>query len=141
MDPNWCRNVAQDGSFHGTKDGVCTVASNHTSEASVKEEEGGGSSRTTRTTPRNTRIGFRGFRTIHIRSPPKGGLLIGRVLMVLEVVLVVLEVVLVVLEVTGPQVPWGIFQIRLSLRPDLYSPAPPIRFCHVSGCFSSVWLI
>ena len=48
------------------------------------------------------------------------------VLMVLEVVLVVLEVVLVVLEVTGPQVPWGVFQIRLSLRPDLYSPAPPI---------------
>ena len=48
------------------------------------------------------------------------------VLMVLEVVLVVLEVVLVVLEVTGPQVPWGKFQIRLSLRPDLYSPAPPI---------------
>ena len=48
------------------------------------------------------------------------------VLMVLEVVLVVLEVVLVVLEVTGPQVPWGIFQIRLSLRPDLYFPAPPI---------------
>ena len=46
--------------------------------------------------------------------------------MVLGVVLLVLEVVLVVLEVTGPQVPWGIFQIRLSLRPDLYSPAPPI---------------
>ena len=39
------------------------------------------------------------------------------VLMVLEVVLVVLEVVLVVLEVTGPQVPWGVFQIRLSLSP------------------------
>ena len=50
------------------------------------------------------------------------------VLMVLEVVLVVLEVVLVVLEVTGPQVPWGIFQIRLSLRPDLYFPAPPIVY-------------
>ena len=49
------------------------------------------------------------------------------VLMVLEVVLVVLEVVLVVLEVTGPQEPWGVFQIRLSLRPDLYSPAPPLR--------------
>ena len=32
-------------------------------------------------------------------------------------VLVVLEVVLVVLEVTGPQVPWGVFQIRLSLSP------------------------
>ena len=42
-------------------------------------------------------------------------------------VLLVLEVVLVVLEVTGPQVPWGKFQIRLSLRPDLYSPAPPIK--------------
>ena len=56
-------------------------------------------SRTTRTTPRNTRIGFRGFRTIHIRSPPKGGLLIGVVLMVLEVILVFLGMVLVVLEV------------------------------------------
>ena len=53
-------------------------------------------------------------------------MLIGGVLMVLEVVQVVLEVVLVVLEVTGPQEPWGVFQIRLSLRPDLYSPAPPI---------------
>ena len=77
-------------------------------------------SRTTRTISRTTR-------TIHIRSPPRGGLLIGWVLMVLEVVLVVLEVVLVVLGVTGPQVQWGKFQIRLSLRPDLYSPAPPIR--------------
>ena len=48
------------------------------------------------------------------------------VLVVLEVVLVVLEVVLVVLEVTRPQVPWGVYEIRLSLRPDLYSPAPPI---------------
>ena len=46
--------------------------------------------------------------------------------MVLEVVLVVLEVVLVVLEVTGPQVSLVKFQTRLSLRPDLYSPAPPI---------------
>ena len=83
-------------------------------------------SRTTRTTSRTTRTTSRTIRTIHIRTPPKGGVLIGGVLMVLEVVLVVLEVVLVVLEVTGPQVPWGIFQIRLSLRPDLYSPAPPI---------------
>ena len=41
-------------------------------------------------------------------------------------VLMVLEVVLVVLEVTGPPVPWGKFQIRMSLRPGLYSPAPPI---------------
>ena len=48
------------------------------------------------------------------------------VLMVLEVVLVVLEVVLVVLEVTGPQVSLVKFQTRLSLRPDLYSTAPPI---------------
>ena len=46
--------------------------------------------------------------------------------MVLEVVLVVLEVVLVVLEVTGPQVSLVKFQTRLSLRPDLYSTAPPI---------------
>ena len=23
MDPKWCQNVTQDGSFHGTKDGVC----------------------------------------------------------------------------------------------------------------------
>ena len=46
--------------------------------------------------------------------------------MVLEVVLVVLEVVLVVLEVTGPQMSLVKFQTRLSLRPDLYSPAPPI---------------
>ena len=83
--------------------------------------------RTTRTTSRTTRTTSRTNRTIHIRSPPKGGLLIGRVLMVRwEVALVVLEVVLVVLEVTGPQVPWGKFQIRLSLRPDLYSPDPPI---------------
>ena len=50
----------------------------------------------------------------------------GVVLVVLEVVLVVLEVVLVVLEVTGPQVSLVKFQIRLSLRPDLYSTAPPI---------------
>ena len=61
-------------------------------------------SRTTRTTSRSTRTSSRTIRTIHIRSPPKVGLLIGRALMVLEVVLVVLEVVLVVLEVTGPQV-------------------------------------
>ena len=46
--------------------------------------------------------------------------------MVLEVVLVVPEVVLVVLEVNGPQVSLAKFQTRLSLRPDLYSPAPPI---------------
>ena len=52
-----------------------------------------------RTTPRTTRITSRTIRTIHVRSPPKGGLLIGRILMVLEVVLVVLEVILVVLEV------------------------------------------
>ena len=55
-------------------------------------------SRTTRITPRNTRITSRTIRTIHIRSPPKGGLLIGVVLMVLEVILVFLGVVLVVLE-------------------------------------------
>ena len=54
------------------------------------------------------------------------------VLMVLEVVLVVLEVVLVVLEVTGPQVPWGVYQMRMSLRPGLYSPALPIR---ISVCW------
>ena len=23
MDPKWCQNVTQDGSFHGTEDGVC----------------------------------------------------------------------------------------------------------------------
>ena len=23
MDPKWCQNVTQDGSFHGTQDGVC----------------------------------------------------------------------------------------------------------------------
>ena len=54
-------------------------------------------SRTTRTTPRNTRITSRTIRTIHIRSPPKGGLLIGRVLKPLKPILVVLVVVLVVL--------------------------------------------
>ena len=76
------------------------------------------------------------------KEPPKGGcaplggLLIGVLLMVLEVVLVVLEVVLVVLEVTGPQVPWGVFQIRLSLRPDLYFPAPPIGSTFPSGGYS-----
>ena len=54
---------------------------------------------TTRTTPWNTRI-----TSIHVRSPPKGGLLIGVVLTVLEVILVFLGVVLVVLEVVlgGP---------------------------------------
>ena len=97
-------------------------------------------SRTTRTTPRNTRITSRTIRTTPISSPPSGGLLIcmvlmvlevilvvlGVVLVVLEVVLVVLEVVLVVLEVTGPQVSLVKFQTRLSLRPDLYSTAPPI---------------
>ena len=62
-------------------------------------------SRTTRTTPRNTRIGFRGFRTIHIRSPPKGGLLIGVVLKPLKPILVVLGVVLVVLEVVLGELP------------------------------------
>ena len=56
-------------------------------------------SRTTRTTSRTTRTTSRTIRTIHIRSPPKGGLLIGVVLMVLEVILVFLGVVLVVLEV------------------------------------------
>ena len=55
--------------------------------------------RTTRTTTRTIRIGFRGFRTIHIRSPPKGGLLIGRVLKPLKPILVVLVVILVVLVV------------------------------------------
>ena len=56
-----------------------------------------------KTTTRTTRIGFRGFRTIHVRSPPKGGLLIGRVLKPLKPILVVLVVVLVVLVV----VLWG----------------------------------
>ena len=42
-------------------------------------------------------------------------------------VLVVLEVVLVVLEVTGPQVSLVKFQTSLSLRPDLYSTAPPMQ--------------
>ena len=55
--------------------------------------------RTTRTTTRTTGIGFRGFRTLPISSPPLGGLLICIVLMVLEVTLVFLGVVLVVLEV------------------------------------------
>ena len=49
-------------------------------------------------TSRTTRTTSRTIRTIHIRSPPKGGLLIGVVLMVLEVILVFLGVVLVVLE-------------------------------------------
>ena len=78
------------------------MASNHTSEASVKEEEGGGSSRTTRTTPRTTRIGFRGFRTLPISSPPLGGLLICMVLKPLKPILVVLGLVLVVLELPPP---------------------------------------
>ena len=47
-------------------------------------------------------------------------------LIILEMLLMVLEVVLVVLEVTGPQVSLVKFQTRLSLRPDLYSPTPPI---------------
>ena len=68
----------------------------------MKEEEGGGSSRTTRTTPRTTRIGFRGFGTIHIRIPPLGGLLTGKVLKPLKPLLVVLGVVLVVLELPPP---------------------------------------
>ena len=51
----------------------------------------------------------------------------------------VLEVVLVVLELTGPQVPWVIFQTRLSLRPDLYSPAPPIGNIKLqTTCFRNV---
>ena len=70
-------------------------------------------------TSRTTRTTSRTIRTLPISSPPLGGLLICMVLMVLEVVLVVLEV-------TGPPVPWGKFQIRMSLRPGLYSPAPPI---------------
>ena len=41
-------------------------------------------------TSRTTRTTSRTIRTIQMRSPPKGGLLMGRVLMVLEVVLVVL---------------------------------------------------
>ena len=61
------------------------------------------SNSTHKTTTRTTRIGFRGFRTIHIRSPPKGGLLIGRVLKPLKPILVVLVVVLLVLVV----VLWG----------------------------------
>ena len=60
-------------------------------------------SRTTRTTSRTTRTTSRTIRTIHIRSPPKGGLLIGRVLKPLKPILVVLVVVLVVLVV----VLWG----------------------------------
>ena len=56
------------------------------------------------------------------------------ILVILEVVLVVLEVVLVVLEVTRPQVPWGVYQIRLSLRPGLYSPALPITICCCCCC-------
>ena len=61
------------------------------------------------------------------------------VLMVLEVVLVVLEVVLVVLEVTGPQEPWGVYKIRLSLRPDLYFPAPPILKNMLVGLIANVY--
>ena len=47
---------------------------------------------TTRTTPKTTRIGFRGFR----RTPPGGGVLkpLKPILVVLGVVLVVLELVL-----------------------------------------------
>ena len=69
-------------------------------------------------TSRTTRTTSRTIRTLPISSPPLGGLLMCMVLMVLEAVLVVLEV-------TGPSVPWGKFQIRMSLRPGLYSPAPP----------------
>ena len=71
-------------------------------------------------TSRTTRTTSRTIRTLPISSPPLGGLLICMVLMVLEAVVVVLEV-------TGPPVPWGKFQIRMSLRPGLYSPAPPIQ--------------
>ena len=71
-------------------------------------------------TSRTTRTTSRTIRTLPISSPPLGGLLICMVLMVLEVVLVVLEV-------TGPPVPWGKFRIRKSLRPGLYSLAPPIE--------------
>ena len=71
-------------------------------------------------TSRTTRTTSRTIRTLPISSPPLGGLLICMVLMVLEVVLVVLEV-------SGPPVPWGKFRIRKSLRPGLYSLAPPIQ--------------
>ena len=45
---------------------------------------------TTRNTARTTRITLRTIRTIHVRTPWWGGLLIGMVLMVLEVLLMVL---------------------------------------------------
>ena len=54
---------------------------------------------TTRTIPRTTRITSRTIRTMRTRSPPKGGQLVGVVLMVLEVILVVLGLVLVILGV------------------------------------------
>ena len=57
-------------------------------------------SRTTKTAPRNTRITSRTIRTLHINSPANGGLVIWKVLMVLDVILVFLVVILVVLEVT-----------------------------------------
>ena len=82
-------------------------------------------SRTTRTTSRTTRTTNKITRTT-LRVVL---VILGVVLVVLEVVLVVLEVVLVVLEVTRPPVPWGIYEIRLSLRPGLYFPAPPIGTC------------
>ena len=51
-----------------------------------------------------SRTTSRTIRTIQIRSPPKGGLLMARVLMVLEVVLVVLEVTPNTIE-RGPTYP------------------------------------
>ena len=54
--------------------------------------------KTTRTTPRTTRIIYRTIQNHKYKEPPQGGLLIGVVLMVLEVILVFLGVVLVVLE-------------------------------------------
>ena len=48
--------------------------------------------------PRTTQIGFRGFRTMHIRSPSKEGLPIVRILKPLKPILVVLGGVPVVLE-------------------------------------------
>ena len=87
------------------------------------------SSSTTRTTSRTTRTTSRTTTTTNriTRTTLRVVLVVlGVVVVVLEVVLVVLEVVLVVLEVTRPQVPWGVYEIRLSLRPGLYSPAPTI---------------
>ena len=84
--------MTQDGSFHGTEDGVCGYLSDG----------------------------------VLLLDGPRSQYVKPCVLMVLEVILVVLEVVLVVLEVTGPQVTWVTYETRLSLRPDLYSTAPPI---------------